>query len=190
METITRTHFRLWHLVALMAIAITQLHAQKTGATESEETKLLIESDRLLTQAEDLRTQSETSKGETKKMMLEEAANMEQEAMRLKFTAITTKYQAARKKAVNNEVRLQKLKQQLAAGKQKTHSQFLAQDCQKNLKIADDLYRESTLQGPLAARLGSIENAYDRISTALQLQDDIFLMIREEQAAQGTASAH
>lgn len=189
METITRSHFRLWHLVALLAIAITQLHAQKSGVTESEETKQLIESDRLLAQSEELRTQAESVKGETKKMMLDEAANIEQEAMRLKFAAITTKYLAARKKAVDNDTRLQKIIQQLAAGKQKTHTQFLSDDCRKNLKIANDLYLQSTLQGPMAARLGSIENAYDRITTALQIQDDIYLMMREEQAAQRTASA-
>lgn len=190
METITKPYFRLWHFFLLFLFAAITMHAQKAGTSnESEEAKLSAEADKLVSQADEMRLKAENVSGEVKKMMLEEAVNFEKEAMRKRLAASTLKYTALRKRVVDNDFRIQKIRSALTASKQKTHTQFLVDDCHKNMRLADDMYKEAMASNNLAAQLGSMENAYDKISIALQEQDDIALMLKEEQEARKVASA-
>ena len=189
METLTRPYFRLWHCFLFLLLLATQLSAQPAADPQKEAAKLLTEADKLELQAEELRTKSLSIEGEIKKMMLEEAGNFEKEAMRKRVMAGNLRYAILRKRVVENDTRIQKIREALAAAKYRSHTQFLVDDYRKNMKSADDLYRESQASSNLATQLGSIENANDKIASALQTQDDIYLMLREEQEARKVASA-
>jgi hypothetical protein len=167
----------------------TQLSAQPAADPQKEAAKLLSEADKLEFQAEELRTKALSIEGEIKKMMTDEAVNFEKEAMRKRVTAGNLRYSILRKRVVENDTRIQKILAAVAAAKHKSHTQFLVDDYRKNMKSADDLYRESQASTNLAAQLGSIENANDKITSALQQQEDIYLMLKEEHEARKVASA-
>jgi hypothetical protein len=175
---------------ALLASCLSTSAQRKTSAKQTDEeiilmphpeyvSELLNEVNLMNTKVERLRIQAGKMQGTDKTVLNDEADALEQHAQKKHIEALELDYSINSRLYQENRQQVNSLLQTGNVRENNSHVQFLLTESTRNKKTATEMREESNSQKDAANKLGSLDNAEEKILLALRQQNEILVLLRK-----------
>ncbi|MDI1353862.1 MAG: hypothetical protein PSX36_03010 [bacterium] len=139
---------------------------------------LLKEVDLLNDKADHLRAEAKKESGEKQKKLNREASVLENRSLEKQIEVFEINYANNDKLYTDNEKTIRQMQKKTNSKQNGMHLEYLLTEAVKNIRLADELAEESNFQSNLALRMGNLENAEEKMLTALKQQGEALEILK------------